>query len=596
MIINQLGQFIQKPTNTARPSVSRRPVMPALNQDLFQISRAQSGQSRQVRFSGDDDGMTDPDTKRFWDIVKGVETPEHLLDQITRGGLKIGQDGGVTLPMPTINRPTFSYKPNSDSNDDGDGDGDGDGQGGPGQGPGKGGGVGSNPGAGPGDVIGQDGDGEGDGQGGKGAGQGGGGGGREKWERRLTGTEVAKLLEQLELPYLQDKGRGQFQHAGIRWNNKRQPPPGIPLRESYDPAIARETFHVSQEQKKFIGELYQVAFGREPQDDELDYWKDVLKELEADNQMDLENVEPLLIGEFLTSEQYQQQFGGKTDKMISDAYKLAIGKAPSRHGIELWSSKLETGLTVKDMPLALYQMFGDKMDSRRRNIVFNPDNLIIAPKEVRRIDWKEHKKPFSQAVIFYVMDVSGSISDQDKEMARMNNYLLSTWVKYQYGLKVAKMQGKKYNDKEFFGKSVAERHIIFTETAKEVDADEFYTTSQSGGTSISSGLKMVEEIIDKDYPPKDWNVYVFVYSDGDSWSDNDKSVKIIQDLEKKGINLMAYGHLGQRSSISGSNFANVLNEKFKESKTVRLAVLDRPEMKTYKEAIKAMLAKEKEAV
>jgi uncharacterized sporulation protein YeaH/YhbH (DUF444 family) len=201
------------------------------------------------------------------------------------------------------------------------------------------------------------------------------------------------------------------------------------------------------------------------------------------------------------------------------------------------------------------------------------------------------------------MDVSGSISEEDKEMARMNNYLLSTWIKYQYGLKVAKMQGKKYNNKDFFGKSVAERHVIFTDDAKEVTQEEFYTTQQSGGTSISSGLAKAKEIIDKDYDPNKWNVYLVVYSDGDSYSDNSKSVQLIKDMITSGVNMVAYGHLGNASAVSGGgygygggNFGNVVQKEFAQEQRVRLAILDKPEMKTYKKAIQTMLAKEKGVV
>lgn len=429
--------------------------------------------------------VADPDSKRFWDIVRGKNTPKHLLDHISQRRVRVGKDGKISFPMPGIDRPRFTYRPN-DSEEDAQGDGDGDGQGQgsgkpggrpqPGQGQGQQ-GVGSGPGD-VGDIIDQDGQGEG--EGGKQGGQGAGDYGREQWTLQYAASEIAKLIgREFGLPFLEPKGQGSLSEISTTWNSKKSPPPGkIIIPDTVRPAIARE---------------------------------------------------------------------------ILDA-----------------------------------EMEGREIDLDRLNIT-KPD--------IRRIDWKEKRHPLSKAVIFYIMDVSGSISEVDKEMARTNNFFLSTWIKYCYGLKAAQSMKKSYNDKDFFGKGVDERYVIHTDDAKEVSEDEFYTTRQSGGTTISSSLKLVQKIIEEKYSTQEWNVYIFQYSDGESFGDNDESGKVMKELLQKGVRLYGYSHLGSYYSGYGgsSNYKDYIKREFEGNPHVRIATLDKPELGTYQKAIKTLLEDPKKA-
>ena len=67
--------------------------------------------------------------------------------------------------------------------------------------------------------------------------------------------------------------------------------------------------------------------------------------------------------------------------------------------------------------------------------------------------------------------------------------------------------------------------------AKEVTEEQFFTQGESGGTVVSSAYRLAFDIIGRRYPPKDWNIYPFHFSDGDNYySDNDEAVKLADEL------------------------------------------------------------------
>ncbi|MFQ5770928.1 MAG: DUF444 family protein, partial [bacterium] len=128
----------------------------------------------------------------------------------------------------------------------------------------------------------------------------------------------------------------------------------------------------------------------------------------------------------------------------------------------------------------------------RRQIItntYNQENPIIIPvREDRRYrSWKVTQEPESNAVIMYMMDVSGSMGDEQKEIVRIEAFWIDTWLRYQY-------------------KNIETRYIIHDAVAREVDQDTFYHTRESGGTIISSAYKLTNKIIDEYYAPNEWNI------------------------------------------------------------------------------------------
>jgi uncharacterized sporulation protein YeaH/YhbH (DUF444 family) len=72
-----------------------------------------------------------------------------------------------------------------------------------------------------------------------------------------------------------------------------------------------------------------------------------------------------------------------------------------------------------------------------------------------------------------------------------------------------------------FYQDVETRFIIHDASAREVDRDTFFRTRESGGTLISSAYKLAIDIIERDFPVADWNIYPFHFSGGDNWSQSD---------------------------------------------------------------------------
>lgn len=133
----------------------------------------------------------------------------------------------------------------------------------------------------------------------------------------------------------------------------------------------------------------------------------------------------------------------------------------------------------------------------------------VDPIDLRYRRWDQRPIPNSQAVMFCLMDVSGSMGDREKEIAKRFYLLLYLFLERQY----EKVQ------------IVFVRH---TDVAKEVDEQEFFYGTESGGTIVSSGLQLVHDIINERYPTDAWNIYVVQASDGDNFpSDNDDCTELM---------------------------------------------------------------------
>jgi len=113
-------------------------------------------------------------------------------------------------------------------------------------------------------------------------------------------------------------------------------------------------------------------------------------------------------------------------------------------------------------------------------------------------------KPTTQAVMFCVMDVSGSMDEEKKATAKRFFMLLYLFLNRTY---------------EHIEVVFIRHHTI----AKEVDEDEFFHSRESGGTVVSSALKLMHEIIASRYARGNWNIYGAQASDGDNW-DNDSPI------------------------------------------------------------------------
>jgi hypothetical protein len=178
---------------------------------------------------------------------------------------------------------------------------------------------------------------------------------------------------------------------------------------------------------------------------------------------------------------------------------------------------------------------------------YDPNNPIIMPvREDRRYrSWKVTTEPESNAVIIYMMDVSGSMGDEQKEIVRIESFWIDTWLNYQY-------------------KNLEARYVIHDAVAQEVDKETFYHTRESGGTIISSAYKLADRMINESYPPNDWNIYLFHFSDGDNWGeiDTEECISLLRDHLFPNINLFCYGQV--ESPYGSGQFLHDLLEFLEE--------------------------------
>lgn len=176
---------------------------------------------------------------------------------------------------------------------------------------------------------------------------------------------------------------------------------------------------------------------------------------------------------------------------------------------------------------------------------YDPKNPIVVPikRDIRYKSARTSVKPEANAVVIYMMDVSGSMGDEQKEIVRLESFWINTWLKKNY-------------------KGLETRFIIHDAAAKEVDEKTFFSTSESGGTLISSAYKLCAKMIQEDYPPNEWNVYPFHFSDGDNWSGEDTRlcVKMLKDYFLPQVNQFGYGQV--ESKYGSGQFLKDLEKAF----------------------------------
>ncbi|WP_075181944.1 YeaH/YhbH family protein [Pantoea sp. 1.19] len=121
--------------------------------------------------------------------------------------------------------------------------------------------------------------------------------------------------------------------------------------------------------------------------------------------------------------------------------------------------------------------------------------------DLRFKNFEKRPEPSSQAVMFCLMDVSGSMDQATKDMAKRFYILLYLFLSRTY-------------------KNVEVVYIRHHTQAKEVDEQEFFYSQETGGTIVSSALKLMSEVVTARYDPTQWNIYAAQASDGDNWADD----------------------------------------------------------------------------
>lgn len=168
--------------------------------------------------------------------------------------------------------------------------------------------------------------------------------------------------------------------------------------------------------------------------------------------------------------------------------------------------------------------------------IYDPNNPIVVPEreDTRYKASKEKEKHENNAAVIFMMDVSGSMTDEQKEIARIMADIILLLV-----------------DDDWPG--TEKRFVVHDAVAHEVDEDKFFHTKESGGTRISTAYKVAEEIVERDFPLDEWDILAFQFTDGDNWGEDNEVAK--DALINGGNGLLQYLHTfgyGQIKSPYGS--------------------------------------------
>jgi uncharacterized protein len=189
---------------------------------------------------------------------------------------------------------------------------------------------------------------------------------------------------------------------------------------------------------------------------------------------------------------------------------------------------------------------------------YDPVRPVVVPvrDDMRYRSWKEEPIPVANAVILYMMDVSGSMGSEQKEIVRIESFWIDSWIREHYD-------------------GVQSRYIIHDAAAREVDRDTFFTTREAGGTKISSAYELAANLIEREYPADDWNIYLFHFSDGDNLGggDNEKCFRLLRERLLPVANLFGYGQVESRAG-SGA-FHGVLQKNIEADNLILSKIADR---------------------
>jgi len=159
----------------------------------------------------------------------------------------------------------------------------------------------------------------------------------------------------------------------------------------------------------------------------------------------------------------------------------------------------------------------------------------------------KEQEPVSKAVMFCLMDVSASMSENKKDLAKRFYILLYLFLTRKY-------------------RSVELVFIRHTDDAEEVSENDFFHDPKTGGTVVLSALKLMEDIVKKRYVTGDWNIYGAQVSDGDAFgADVEKSRNFLIRQLLPLCQYFAYVEVPDRIDIPtplGSAYKSIIDERF----------------------------------
>ncbi len=205
------------------------------------------------------------------------------------------------------------------------------------------------------------------------------------------------------------------------------------------------------------------------------------------------------------------------------ARRMALGR-PRPQAITLLEEKI-ADCEDQDVRAALRGEIA-ALEAKMRRIPY------IDPVDVRYRRFESVPKAVAQAVMFCLMDVSGSMSEHMKDLAKRFYMLLYIFLTRRY-------------------RHVEIVFIRHTDQAEEVDEDTFFHSRATGGTVVSSVLQAMRRIVEQRYRPDDWNIYAAQASDGDnSHNDGELTARLLKESVLPVAQYFAYLEVGEENERS----------------------------------------------
>ncbi|AIE60230.1 YeaH/YhbH family protein [Bacillus methanolicus] len=180
---------------------------------------------------------------------------------------------------------------------------------------------------------------------------------------------------------------------------------------------------------------------------------------------------------------------------------------------------------------------------KRNAMKGNPVFGQITKEDIVYKSWVENVKELGNAVIFALMDISGSMGVFEKSVARNFYFLVKRFLETKY-------------------KQVEIIYIGHHSEAKVLTEDQFFLKGEAGGTICSSAYRLMNEIIQEKYPPESYNIFGFHVSDGDNLSTDNPACKRL--IEKLCKDIVMFGYV----EINPNQRPSTLNNVYKELKSL----------------------------
>ncbi len=209
------------------------------------------------------------------------------------------------------------------------------------------------------------------------------------------------------------------------------------------------------------------------------------------------------------------------------ARRVALQTGKKRQLAELEEQLAALGNTEEDASERL--LLEKEIAELKRRIEAVP---FIDTFDLRFNNFVKRPVPSSQAVMFCLMDVSGSMDQPTKDMAKRFYILLYLFLTRTY-------------------KNVEVVFIRHHTQAKEVNEHDFFYSQETGGTIVSSALELMSEIMHSRYPASEWNIYAAQASDGDNWADDSPHCrKLLEDQIMPWVRYFSYIEITTRAHQS----------------------------------------------